>query len=927
MKALKIFLIVIVSFIVLLLIIPFAFKGKILNIVHSEINKNLNARVEFADLRLSLIRNFPNLSLALTDLSVVGVEDFQNDTLVSFSSFRTVVDIKSVIIGDEISVRSVILDQPGIKARVLEDGRPNWDIMISPEEDPVTDDAGTYEFIVDLQKFQIRNGRIEYDDESLDFRTTLGGFNLIMKGDLTQDLTELDIAAISDSFNLWFDGIHYITDTRLSVNTLFDADMNDFMFTVKDSEIFLNELEMGMDGYFAMPADDIDMDIKFFSADNDFREFLSLVPAVYMAGFEDLQATGNVTVEGFITGKVSDETVPSVGLDVIVEDGSFSYPDLPESLDNMFMNLNIHYDGVDEDLTTVDLNSLHIEMAGNPFDMKLSIRTPVSDMFVDVSSAGTIDFTSLSDVIPLGDITLRGLFETDLFFTGYMSDIENEFYEQLLAGGSMRLTAFRYSDPEFPFEISIPGAMLNFTPRYVELTDFESEMGESDIRMSGRMENFIPYIFNDGTLRGNMLLSSSMLDVNELLGVGTEETEDTVAMSVVEIPGNIDFALASSVDRVLFDEMDISQLKGRIIVRDSKLLMEGVNMNMLEGSVSMSGEYNTQDMTAPFIDFEMDINSFDIPSSFNTFNTVQQLTPLAEDLRGSFSSSVDLYTILDDDMMPVMNTLDARGSLRTSSVEVLSSETFNKLSQALNLKEDRENILRDINISFVIANGRVHVDPFDVSMGPVDMVIGGSQGIDRTLNYTVRMNIPRSAFGQGAEQLIDNLTSSAAERGLDIQPGETVSVNANITGSFDDPQVSLDMQEAARSTMEQVRDQIRQQVEEEVEQRVEEVEDRAREEVSERAEQILQEAELRADRVRKAAEDAAAEIRKEAEANATRIEEEAAGRGAIARAAADRTAEAIRQEAAKQADALIREADERAVNIIEEARKEAEKIQ
>ncbi len=934
MKFLKILLIVVVLVFALLLIIPFAFKGKIIEIAKSEINKNLNAKVEFADLRLSLIRNFPNLSVSLIDMSVVGVGDFESDTLVSFKTFRTVVDLKSVIWGDAIEVRSILLDRPNVKTRVLADGRVNWDIMVGVEDvdDPdlvVADpDADPEAFRIRLQRFEIRNGRFEYDDVPFEVRTTLEGLNGSMRGDLTQDLTSLDISASGDIFNFWFGGIRYISNARLTVNTLLDADLNDFRFTFMENEMMLNELTMGMEGFFAMPDSDIDMDLTFFSKETGFKTILSLVPAIFMSDFEDLTASGTLELEGFVRGTWTDETMPSVGLDLVVEDAGFSYPDLPESLDNMRMSLNLYYDGVFEDNTTVDLHSFHMEMAGNPFDMRLSIRTPMSDMHVDASFAGTIDFTSLADVIPLEGVTIRGLLESDISLSGNMSDIENERYEDFNAGGSIRLTAFQYSDPGFPAGVSIPGAVLDFSPRFVELSDFEMQLGRSDIRMSGRMENFIPYIFNDGTVRGNMMLSSALLDLNELITLAPEEADpDTVPLSIVEVPGNIDFALASSIEKMLFDNMEIDRLRGRILVRDKKVMMEGVSMNMLDGSIDMTGEYNTQDMSAPFIDFAMDIRDFDIPSSFHTFNTVQKLTPLAKDLRGSYSASMRMNALLDDEMMPVMNSIDAKGRLRTSSVEIISSETFNRLSSALSLREDKSNVLRDLNISFTITDGRVHLDPFDARLGPVNMVIGGDQGIDQTMNYVMRMTIPRSEFGPGAEQVINKLVEGAAARGLNIQPGENVNVDARITGTFSDPRISLDIRESARATIDQLREQIRTQAVEEIERRVEQAEERVREEVSDRAGQILREAEKRAGQIREAAADAADKVRKEGEAAAARVEQEASGRGRIAEAAAKRSAEGIRREADHKAAALVSEADEKAEKILEDARREAERLE
>ncbi len=896
-----------------------------MQLAKDEINKNLNASVEFADLRLSLIRNFPNLSVTLTGMSVVGVDEFANDTLVSFAAFRTVVDIKSVISGDEIVVRSILLDSPRVKAMVNDIGNVNWDIMKETGEiaEPETEET---EFQVSLRKFEIRNGRIEYADAPMEVRTTLDGFNLNMRGDLSQDITSLDISASSHVFNMWFEGVRYIANARLNIATLLDADLNDFRFTVREGEIQLNEIDMELDGFVAMPGDDIDMDLEFFSRKTDFKAILSMIPAIYMSDFDGLEARGSLALEGFVRGTMTEETMPSVGIDLVVQDAGFNYPELPESLENMHMNLNIFYDGADDDKTTVDLHSFHIEMAGNPFDMSMSIRTPMSDMAVNASIKGTIDFTSIADIVPLDDMTLRGLLESDVVIAGNMSDIENERYEDFNAGGSLRLTAFQYSDTDFPQGISIPRASLDFSPRFVELSEFDMLMGNSDFKMTGRLENFIPYVFNDGVVRGNMLFSSTLLDLNEFLAEDETATVDTVPLTVVEIPGNVNFTLASSIDRILYDNMEISDLKGRIIIRDNRMIMEGVNMHMLEGTLRMTGEYNTQDMTAPFINFNMEINNFDIPSSFNTFNTVQQLAPVAKDMKGNVSSTMQMYSLLDEEMMPVMTSIDAKGRLMTSSVELIGSQTFEKLAGALRLREDRSNVFRDLNISFTISEGRVYVEPFEARMGPVNMIVGGDQGLDQTLNYLVKLTIPRTEFGSGANQVIENLVTGAAARGLNVQPGDNVNVDARIAGTFTDPEISLDMMESARSSLDQVKEQIRTQAVEEIEKRVEQVEDRVREEASEKADKILQEAEQRAEQIKKAAENAASQLRKEGEANALKIESEAAGRGRIAEAAAKRAADGVRRESNQKADALIKEADERADKLMEDARSEADKL-
>ena len=59
---LKIFGIIIVIIIAAAILLPIIFKGKIVEIAKTEINKSVNAKVDFADFSLSLIKSFPNFN-------------------------------------------------------------------------------------------------------------------------------------------------------------------------------------------------------------------------------------------------------------------------------------------------------------------------------------------------------------------------------------------------------------------------------------------------------------------------------------------------------------------------------------------------------------------------------------------------------------------------------------------------------------------------------------------------------------------------------------------------------------------------------------------------------------------------------------------------------------------------------------------------
>jgi uncharacterized protein involved in outer membrane biogenesis len=116
------------------------FKGKILTIVKSSINKNVNAKVDFKDLSLSFFRHFPRVSLALEELQVVGTNEFAKDTLISAKEIDVAVNLFSVIGGKNMKIYSVNIDEPRIHAIVNKDGKANWDIA-KPDTAAITTDT------------------------------------------------------------------------------------------------------------------------------------------------------------------------------------------------------------------------------------------------------------------------------------------------------------------------------------------------------------------------------------------------------------------------------------------------------------------------------------------------------------------------------------------------------------------------------------------------------------------------------------------------------------------------------------------------------------------------------------------------------------------------------------------------------------------
>jgi hypothetical protein len=927
-KVLVIILIIILLIITALLVTPLLFKKQLLQKAKEIANTSVNAKIDFSDdLRLSLFRQFPRLTISIYNISVVNNDPFAGDTLAALGEINAAVDLISIIKGDAIDVKGILIDKLVFNGKILKDGTANWDILPSEPVTPEIEDTTASEsnLKIALKKFEIRSAKLTYDDLSSGMKASADNLNFTLAGDLSQDFSSLSVTSDCERINFIYDGVRYLKDAILKMVLNVDADLVNSVYTLKENSIALNALELRFDGKVGMPDDStISVDMTFSTPSTGFKSLLSMIPAVYMKDFQDVQANGKLSLNGKISGILQGDITPSATVELIVDNARFSYPDLPKSAENINISAKVNYDGVQNDNTTVDINRFHVELGGNPVDLKLHLITPMSDPQVNAQLKAKIDFASVRDVVPLEGISLTGILNANVDLIGKMSSIENERYEEFKATGNVQLQDFEFISPDIPQPVKIRQTMLSFTPRFVQLESFDANIGSSDIHLKGNLENFIPYLLDDGTIKGSLDLSSQLLDLNEFLAEGNNEevtTEDTTALTVFEVPGNVDFTLASDLKRLKYGKIDIENVKGQILVRDKKVLLTDLRMNLLQGSLVMSGEYNTQNIETPFVDFKLNIETMDIPSAFNSFNTVRMLAPVAERTRGKVSTSISLTSFLDQHMTPVINSLIGTGRLMSSSLELNNSKTFEKIGSYL--KSDKLKVLglNDLDVNFEVRNGRVYLKPFDIKIGKYKLNISGDQGIDKTMNYKMLMNIPKSELGSGAGSALDGLTALASQQGVPIDIGDAIDINFLVTGTLLDPQVKPLFEGTTGNIKEQLKEQVKEKVTEEVEQ----VRQDVKEEVSQQAELILKEAEEKAQKIRNDAKMAGEELVKATDTQGQKIIKEA-GTNPIKKRLAEETARKLKSEAEIKARKLEEEANKRADQILSEARQKADQL-
>lgn len=780
-KFLKITGISLLIILLVLIVSPFLFKGKIIEVVKKEISKTMSVNVEFDDLGLNFFKSFPHASVSLNNLCITGMNEFEGDTLLYSKNLGATINIKSLFGNSGYEITKIIIDNALVHGIILEDGKANWDIFLTDEETPEKEDEAS-ELNLSLKNLTIKNSSIYYDDYSSPMNASIIGLNLSLSGDMTADETTLKTNFTIDGLNFIMDKIPYLANAKAKADMQIAADLKNMKFTLADNSLQINEIKANIDGWVAMLEDEgMDMDLKLNTPAIQFKDVLSMIPVIYAKEFQSIKTAGEATLNAWVKGTMKGENLPAFDIKLIIADAMFQYPDLPKSLNNIQGNIQVANQGGSADKTVINLSRAHFEMGGNPFDLKLSLSTPISDPNINLSAVGQLNLSMIKEIYPLEDMELNGILDANMKLATRMSFIEKEQYENVDASGTLNIKDMMVKSENMD-DIKIQNANLSFSPRYVDLSDLSVQIGKNDLSANGKLENFIPFFLKDETLKGTLSVNSSFLNLNDFMSEAdnstnenTEVQSDTTSMDIIEIPKNINFSLTGNFKEVIFDNMNMKNVAGQIIVKDGKVDMKNLGMNALGGKLLVNGYYDTgKNPKQPEVSMSLGIQEVSFSETFSTFVTIQKLVPIFEGMLGNFSTNLQLTTPLGADFMPILTSLNANGSLSSNNLEVKDVKVLDGLATALKNESLKTLKVKDLNLPFSINEGRVTTKPFDVKFGGGVMNLSGSTGLDQSIDYVAKV------------KLTDKLSNKYVQN-----------VDVKIGGTFSNPKFSLDAKDLA----------------------------------------------------------------------------------------------------------------------------------
>lgn len=791
-KIFKIIGIILLIFVAILIAIPFVLESKIDTIVQNYADENLDADLSFDDISLSLISSFPKAEVSVENLKILNRVPFKDETLATAKSLSFEMPIGQLFKGTDepLVVNEIIADEMLLTIKTNKNGTTNYDIIKEKENATTAADTTPTGFSFDIENYEINNSAFTYIDEKSNTNLYATEINHTGKGIFSGELSELETKTEA-KISMAIDSVDYLSNNIIKLDALIDLDLEQEKYTFKENKGYINALPLEFQGYVQNVEGGQQIDISFKNPESSFKSFLAVIPEEYSKNIENVNTTGNFTVNGIIKGLISEETIPTLDINMRSDNASFKYPNLPKSVTNIMIDASVKNTTGNADDTYVDVNRLDFKIDEDVFKSEAHIKNLTGNMLVNANLDGVLNLANITKAYPIElENQLSGILKGKLNTSFDMEAIETNAYQRIKNNGSVSVTNFIFSSENIVNPIQINKADLTFNPGTVNLNSFDALTGKSDFSATGTIKNLLGFLLSDKELQGNFNVNSNTFAISDFM-IEDETATDTSNKTSsntesLKIPKFLDCTITANVNTVIYDNLNLKNVKGQMRIKDQNANLSNITTDVFNGKLGISGNVSTKD-AKPKFDMQLAMQQFDISQSFRDLEMLKALAPIAKVLQGKLNSTIDISGLLDENFSPDLSTISgsALAEILTSNIDVSKSPLLAGLDSKLNFL-DFQDLQKNIATKLDFENGLVSVKPFTINYKDIPIEVSGKHTFSNNLQYDIVFQVPAKYLGSEVNRLIGKINDPEVNK-------ISIPVTANINGSFTSPNISTDL--------------------------------------------------------------------------------------------------------------------------------------
>lgn len=353
------------------------------------VNDAVGRTVDVESMSLTFFSTFPQPGLSIENMSIPG--ETEGDTLLSLDELVVSVELFSLM-GDQIDISEISLQNPRFTYVVDADGSTNIDFLLETEETEQDTSAG---YAVNIPYFNISGGDFGYRDATSNTKIQLNDLNAdisLSYADLIKSTIDLQLGGLSASVN----DTTYLSELPLSLNQQSTIDLENETVTLEQGTFSIRGLALNLTGSISDWSNTLTGNLNFNSSSDNFGELLRLIPEEYEEYTEGLETRGALAINGTIKGLLAAEELPAFNISIEVTDGYVKNPDLPQPIQNIRLSANASNQMLSVETLTAEAGENNLSAQGqlaNPLEENGDFSV---DLDADVNLGTVSEFYDIS---------------------------------------------------------------------------------------------------------------------------------------------------------------------------------------------------------------------------------------------------------------------------------------------------------------------------------------------------------------------------------------------------------------------------------------------------------------------------------------------------------------------------------------------------
>ncbi len=552
---------------------------------------------------------------------------------------------------------------------------------------------------------------------------------------------------------------------------------------IQDFRARAGENRLSLSGKVIQP---LDTNRTAFDLEFDFFADLATIKEYYPISEDTLAMRGKMTAQGVAKGTYRDIDDTNASGKVVLEGGYLAYASLgTRPFEDIRLSGTISNQRMLLEQASMRAGSNRIQADG-------SISNYLGDNPIsDITVRTTFNLSEAGDFVPLDPRIkrLQGQATSNLTLKGPLYS-----FEDLRFVGDLDLNNVSVDHDSLPKPITGLQAKLAFTEQQANLNELKFMIGSSDVDIKGSMSRYMA-LFSDSPNAQPAELSGSFrsrfLNVDEIYPMSGSEDE------VILILPNVNSSLSANIDSMIVFASPVTNLITTLESTPKRIIMRNGSLNLFGGSIRGAFTFDVLNPRASLLDFAGRLQDIRIESFFRDFPVFGPNTQIHKYLSGGINFETSYKTALDSYLNPETATTQAEGSIGMTEVRFRNHPVQNKIADFLKIPELKDIELNAWTTDFVIGQSLLNLQEMKLTAQEFTFELDGTENLTtQEISYQARIYLPRRYTST-----ISALMPKEAVAAL-VRPDSSVVLPMLVSGTYTNPQVSLN-QDAVKALVDE----------------------------------------------------------------------------------------------------------------------------